>query len=142
VVFECLRVQLEEVFIKYGRIRGLDIKLGKESGSSAFAFLEFDDARDAEDAQRARNGYEFGGSRMRVETAKGNFVSASSRGPPRRSGFRARVTGLPEAASWQDLKDHMREAGDVGYSNIERTSRGPVGECERVVCFCLSVSLP
>ena len=34
-------------------------------------------------------------------TAKGNFVASSSRGPPRRSGFRARITGLPDQCSWQ-----------------------------------------
>ena len=53
------------------------------------------------DAQRARDGYDFGGFRLRVELAKGNFVSSASRGPPQRSGFRARITGLPESASWQ-----------------------------------------
>lgn len=116
--------ELEDIFIKYGKIRTLDIKTGRDQPSAAFAFLEFDDARDAEDAQRGRNGYEFAGQRIRVETAKGGFVAVSSRGPPRRSGFRARVTGLPDGASWQDLKDHMREAGDVGFSNIERGSGG------------------
>jgi hypothetical protein len=74
---------------------------GKEPGASAFAFLEYDDPRDADDALRARDGHELAGARLRIELAKGNFISVSSRGPPRRSGFRARVTGLPESASWQ-----------------------------------------
>jgi splicing factor, arginine/serine-rich 1 len=104
---------------------------GKEPRAPAFAFLEFDDERDAQDAQRARNGCEFGGGRLRVEIAKGNFVSSTSRGPPRRSGFRARVLGLPEGASWQDVKDHMREAGDVGFASVERTSRGSEGVVPR-----------
>ena len=35
------REEIEGVFDKYGRIRGLDIKGGREPGSSAFCFLEF-----------------------------------------------------------------------------------------------------
>jgi hypothetical protein len=29
------------------------------------------------------------------------------------------VTGLPTSASWQDLKDHMRQAGDVCYTDVD-----------------------
>jgi splicing factor, arginine/serine-rich 1 len=50
---------------------------------------------------RARDGYDFGGARLRVEHAKGGYVSTSSRGPPRRSGYRVRVSNLPGSASWQ-----------------------------------------
>ena len=43
----------------------------------------------------------------------------SSRGPPgRRSNHRVFVQGLPPTGSWQDLKDHMREAGDVCYADV------------------------
>ncbi len=42
-----------------------------------------------------------------------------NRGPPsRRSNYRVLVTGLPPTGSWQDLKDHMREAGDVCYADV------------------------
>ncbi|MQL94369.1 hypothetical protein Taro_027020 [Colocasia esculenta] len=34
------------------------------------------------------------------------------------------VTGLPSSASWQDLKDHMRRAGDVCFSQVFRDGRG------------------
>jgi len=44
-----------------------------------------------------------------------------SRGPPgRRSNYRVFVSGLPPTGSWQDLKDHMREAGDVCYADVRR----------------------
>lgn len=29
------------------------------------------------------------------------------------------ITGLPTSASWQDLKDHMRQAGPVGYADAK-----------------------
>ena len=65
---------------------------------------------------RARDGYEFGGNRIRVELSRGS--NREERGPrgerppppvPRTlegsgTGFRATVTGLPSSASWQDLK--------------------------------------
>jgi len=36
------------------------------------------------------------------------------------------ITGLPSSASWQDLKDHMRRAGDVIYSDVDRNGGGVV----------------
>jgi hypothetical protein len=49
-----------------------------------------------------------------------------SRGPPQRTDFRVRVQGLPPSASWQDLKDHMRRVGDVGFSDVDRRGGGVV----------------
>ena len=34
--------------------------------------------------------------------------------------------GLPSTGSWQDLKDHMREAGDVCYADVYRDCSGVV----------------
>ena len=36
------------------------------------------------------------------------------------------VSGLPPSGSWQDLKDHMREAGDVVYTDVFRDGTGVV----------------
>lgn len=35
-------------------------------------------------------------------------------------------SGLPQSGSWQDLKDHMREAGDVCYADVYRDGTGVV----------------
>lgn len=35
-------------------------------------------------------------------------------------------SGLPPSGSWQDLKDHMREAGDVCYADVYRDGTGVV----------------
>lgn len=32
--------------------------------------------------------------------------------------------GLPSTGSWQDLKDHMREAGDVCYADVDKNGAG------------------
>jgi len=34
--------------------------------------------------------------------------------------------GLPKSGSWQDLKDHMREAGDVCYADVYKDGTGVV----------------
>ena len=36
------------------------------------------------------------------------------------------LTGLPPTGSWQDLKDHMREAGDVCYADTYKDGTGMV----------------
>jgi len=55
---------LEEVFGKYGRIIRCDVKRG-------FAFVEFEDDRDGDDALRDLDGTEILGHRVVVEWAKG-----------------------------------------------------------------------
>lgn len=36
------------------------------------------------------------------------------------------LPGLPPSGSWQDLKDHMREAGDVCFADVQRDGEGVV----------------
>lgn len=36
------------------------------------------------------------------------------------------MSGLPSSGSWQDLKDHMREAGDVCYADVYKDGTGVV----------------
>jgi len=36
------------------------------------------------------------------------------------------VLGLPPSGSWQDLKDHMREAGDVCFADVFKDNSGVV----------------
>ncbi|CAI5782137.1 arginine-rich splicing factor 9 [Podarcis lilfordi] len=91
---------LEELFYKYGRIR--DIELKSKRGLAPFAFVRFEDPRDAEDAVYGRNGYDYGHCRLRVEFPKpsrgrGGGFGGGPRGrngpPSRRSEFRVLVSG-------------------------------------------------
>jgi len=61
--------EVEDLMKKYGRILQIDLKI--PARPPAFAFVEFEDYRDAEDACRAKDGTEFDGSRIRVEIARG-----------------------------------------------------------------------
>ncbi|CAI0434323.1 unnamed protein product [Linum tenue] len=106
--------EVEDLFYKYGPIVDIDLKVPPRP--PGYAFVEFEDPRDAEDAIRGRDGYDFDGHRLRVELAHGgrehsspvdrydSYSSSSSRGPSRRTDYRVLVTGLPSSASWQDLK--------------------------------------
>lgn len=40
--------------------------------------------------------------------------------------FLKNISGLPPSGSWQDLKDHMREAGDVCFADVQRDGEGVV----------------
>ncbi|KAK7284646.1 hypothetical protein RJT34_19396 [Clitoria ternatea] len=130
--------EVEDLFLKYGHITHIDLKVPPRP--PGYAFVEFEDAQDAEDAIRGRDGYDFDGHRLRVEPAHGGRGHSSSRdrhsshsngrggrGVSRRSEFRVLVTGLPSSASWQDLKDHMRKAGDVCFSQVFHDGRGTTG---------------
>ncbi|KAM4701974.1 serine/arginine-rich splicing factor 9-like [Discoglossus pictus] len=129
--------ELEELFHRYGRIRSVELKNRSRCSSSPFAFIKFQDPRDAEDAVFGRNGYDFGSCRLRVEFPRpfrgswgdgGGYGAPRGRnGPPsRRSDFRVLVSGLPPSGSWQDLKDHMRKAGDVCYADVHKDGMGIV----------------
>eukprot|EP00455_Lapot_gusevi_P023061 TRINITY_DN2398_c0_g1_i3.p1 TRINITY_DN2398_c0_g1~~TRINITY_DN2398_c0_g1_i3.p1 ORF type:complete len:250 (-),score=62.21 TRINITY_DN2398_c0_g1_i3:108-857(-) len=59
---------LERLFDRYGRVTDVQIK-------GSFAFVEFSDERDAEDAVRALSGYDYDGAPLRVE-----FVQRGDKG--------------------------------------------------------------
>ncbi|KAM9820461.1 serine/arginine-rich splicing factor 9 [Neosynchiropus ocellatus] len=134
---------IEDLFFKYGKIREIELKNNR--GTIPFAFIRFEDPRDADDAVYGRNGYAYGDSKLRVEYPRSNgskfgpMGAGRGRGggagggpngrfgpPTRRSEFRVIVTGLPASGSWQDLKDHMREAGDVCFADVTRDGEGIV----------------
>ncbi|KAL3289707.1 hypothetical protein HHI36_023107 [Cryptolaemus montrouzieri] len=138
---------LERFFRKYGRIKEVSMKNG-------FAFVEFDDYRDAEDAVYECNGKDLMGERISVERARGtprgsdqyrgsdrggSFRGGPPRGrprdsyrreskgrnndrygPPTRTENRLIVENLSSRVSWQDLKDFMRQAGEVTYADAHK----------------------
>ncbi|XP_037548492.1 serine/arginine-rich splicing factor 9 [Nematolebias whitei] len=130
---------VEDLFFKYGKIREIEMKNNR--GIIPFAFVTFEDPRDADDAVYGRNGYEYGNTKLRVEYPRANTGKPGPMGgnaggggggrgrfgpPTRRSEFRVMVSGLPSTGSWQDLKDHMREAGDVCFADVQRDGEGVV----------------
>ncbi|XP_045503899.1 serine-arginine protein 55 isoform X8 [Colias croceus] len=134
---------LEKFFKGFGRIRDILIKNG-------YGFVEFEDYRDADDAVYELNGKELLGERVSVERARG-VPRGSDRwggrdgkappraraprssqptsdynyryGPPTRTEYRLIVENLSSRISWQDLKDYMRQAGEVTYADAHKQHR-------------------
>jgi len=119
-----------EKFLKgYGRIRNISLKEG-------FGFAEFEDRRDAEDVVKDLDGKDLDGRRIRVEHTRGSgggrrdfdrdrgFGGGGRRPPGARTGYRVIVENLSSSTSWQDLKDFMRQAGEVNYTNTHQNRSG------------------
>ncbi|XP_020240724.1 serine/arginine-rich splicing factor RS2Z32-like [Asparagus officinalis] len=64
---------LEDLFSRYGRVRDVALK-------HDYAFVEYSDPRDADDARYSLNGRDFDGSRIIVEFAKGGPRGSGERG--------------------------------------------------------------
>ncbi|XP_028400588.1 serine/arginine-rich splicing factor 6-like [Dendronephthya gigantea] len=111
-----------------GRVRDINLKNG-------FGFVTFDDPRDARDAVADCNNRELLGERILVEACRGSSSRGYSGGPrqtrgrdkygaPIRTPWRVLVENLSTRVSWQDLKDYVRQAGDVTYGDAHRPTKG------------------
>lgn len=63
----------------------------------------------------------------------GGGGSRDKYGPPTRTDYRIRVENLSSRVSWQDLKDFMRQAGEVTYADAHKVNKN-----EGVVEFATS----
>ncbi|KAK7038107.1 hypothetical protein R3P38DRAFT_2904476 [Favolaschia claudopus] len=116
---------VSKLFEGYGSIIDCRVMTG-------FGFVEFENAKDAEDAVTNFNGKNFMGQNIVVEFAKESrprrepYDSDRSYGAPRSRrppGIRVIVSGLSRDTSWQDLKDFGRTIGSVSFADIDRDYR-------------------
>jgi len=101
---------LEDSFSKYGRIVRTDLKYG-------YAFIEFEDSRDADDAVREMDNRTLDGERIIVEHARGSA----------RGGDRDRERGGGDRGGDRD-RDRERGGGDRDRDRDRPPARGPPGE--------------
>jgi len=133
--YRCTERDVDRFFRGYGRIREIMLKNG-------YGFVEFDDHRDADDAVYELNGRDLMGERILLEHARGparrrgdDYSRGRDRdrdsrpmwlekyGAPVRTSNRLIVENLSTRVSWQDLKDYMRQAGEVTYADAHKTRR-------------------
>jgi len=97
--------QLEDVFSPYGQIRAVALK---QQAGMHFAFVEFEDSRDAQAAIKARNGFNLKGCILRVEMPR---AAAANLGKPRATTVkRLLIHGLPDNVTWQELKESLKQS--------------------------------
>ncbi|XP_068699443.1 serine/arginine-rich splicing factor 6-like isoform X2 [Montipora capricornis] len=137
---------VERFFRGFGRIREINLKNG-------FGFVEFQDYKDADDAVYEMNHKELMGERITVEHARptsrsggsgggggggggggrdggsgmrrgGGFRFRDRYGAPYNTEYKVTVENLSSRASWQDLKDYMRQAGEVTFTQCHRDRIG------------------
>ncbi|XP_076351506.1 uncharacterized protein LOC143247392 [Tachypleus tridentatus] len=90
---------VENVFEKYGRLVRCDVKYGT---GTAYAFVDYDDRRDAEDALKYENGREIRGQSIVVEWA---------RGPSYRPSIHMMKSGGGRSRSTYDQCYHCQRSG-------------------------------
>ncbi|EOA13679.1 hypothetical protein CARUB_v10026751mg [Capsella rubella] len=120
--YDARESDLERLFRKYGKVERVDMKSG-------FAFVYMEDERDAEDAIRALDRYEFGrtGRRLRVEWTKNDRGAAGRPGGSRRSssGMRPSKTLFvinfdAQSTRTRDLERHFEPYGKIVNVRIRR----------------------
>ncbi|KAJ3253285.1 hypothetical protein HK103_000779 [Boothiomyces macroporosus] len=133
---DCRERDIEKLAKEFGRIRDVRCLQG-------FAFVEFDDGRDASDCVKDLDGTRFMGERIICEFAKSSKGDRrddrrddrrrddrrDDRDRPRnirKPDHRVTVLGLPRGTSWQDLKDLMRKVAEVQYTNVDQNGDGVV----------------
>ncbi|CBZ55805.1 Function: human SRp75 can complement a splicing-deficient extract, related [Neospora caninum Liverpool] len=136
---------VEREFEKFGKIVKLEFK--RTVSGAGYCFLEYADPRDARDAIAQLHGRPPPGFRdaapLRVEIplarsgrTDGFSDDAMPRGlAGRRGRFVLEVRGLPPSGSWQDLKDHFRGIGDVGFAEVRKDPDAPDSVMGKVSFF-------
>jgi len=114
---ECRVTDVERFFNGYGRLKQVVLKRG-------YGFVFFDEQRDAEDAVKELVGRKIRGERVTLEFAKGDSCEEGRRRSVTFPQYKVRVENLSSSTSWQDLKDYMKQAGEVLYSKAHQDRRG------------------
>lgn len=117
-ISSCAKIRdIDKLFKKHGRITNISLKPG-------YAFIEYEDLRDAERAIFKMNGFPFLGYHLKVEKANGKphgfdiykwLKPLKNESNTRRTIYRVKVENLSNRVKWQELKDLMRVAGYVKY---------------------------
>ena len=114
---DCREVDVEMFFNGYGTLKQVVLKKG-------YGFIFFDEKKDAEDAVKELVGRKLRGEKVTLEFAKGDGCEEGERRSTNFAQYRIKVENLSPTSSWQDLKDYMKQAGEVLYCKAHHDRRG------------------
>ncbi|KAE8739007.1 hypothetical protein FOCC_FOCC015502 [Frankliniella occidentalis] len=97
--------ELESAFTKYGPLRNVWVA----RNPPGFAFIEFEDPRDAEDAVRGLDGTRMCGTRVRVEMSNGRSRSRGGAGGGSRRAGRYELHSYPFRKQYQGNKFQIKQ---------------------------------
>uniref|UniRef100_N1R520 Pre-mRNA-splicing factor SF2 n=1 Tax=Aegilops tauschii TaxID=37682 RepID=N1R520_AEGTA len=109
--------EVEDLFYKYGRIVDIDLKVPPRP--PGYAFVEFEDPRDAEDACAGRDGWNL--------LMVGEVVVAPLMIVLAALVAAAAVADAGVSPGTRITVDHMRRAGDVCFAEVYREGGGTIG---------------
>lgn len=128
---------LKDHMKQVGKVKRADVFFDSEGNSTGKGVCEYLYAEDVERAVREVDGTELDGRVLRIVTGgsggrgsggRSRGRGRNRRGPMRKAkggpGCRVYVGNLPWETSWQDLKDLMRDVGDVLYADIYSNDQG------------------
>merc|ERR1740129_1238814 len=127
---------LKDHMKQVGKVKRADVFFDADGNSTGKGVCEYLYAEDVDRAIRELDGSELDGRPLRIVTGGSGGSRGGGRGRgrgPRRGpmrkarggpGCRVYVGNLPWETSWQDLKDLMRDVGEVLYADIYMDDRG------------------
>ncbi|KAM1074457.1 hypothetical protein EV1_019180 [Malus domestica] len=106
----CMR-EVKDLFLKYGPIVDIDLKIPPRP--PCYAFVEYEDPRDADDAIYGRDGYNFDGFHLRVKLAHGGRHSSSHRSSSYNRSSNSRELVEKENVLIGDFMPSVKFTGDL-----------------------------
>lgn len=121
VSWQDLKDHMREV----GEVTRADIMTGTDGRSKGCGIVEYTSKADAKKAVLTLTDTELDGRKIFVREDREERLSRSgNRSYPDTQGRRVYVGNLSWDVAWQDLKDHMREAGEVSHAEVIKEADG------------------
>jgi RNA recognition motif-containing protein len=125
---------LKDYFRQCGNVDHSEVVEDADGKKKGFGIIRFFNSKDASDAIRRLDGVEFQGRRLEVRwdrSSSAGFDGSSSRnarggggGMDAAGGSQLFVGNLSYETSWQNLKDHFRQCGDVDHAEVVEDGNG------------------
>jgi len=116
--------ELKDHMRQAGNVLHVDIKLAPDGRSKGNALVEYSSPQEALNAMRMLDNSELEGRTIFVREDRDAVKAPVNGRGTAGGGFKVFVGNLSFRTTWQDLKDHMRQVGDVNHVEIHTDASG------------------